>query len=201
MKNQGDCGASWAFPIIGAIEGQYFRKTGKLMSLSEQNLVDCVGNGNGCNGKDFDDAYEYVMKHGITSERSYPYVSGQTKSSGVCKHLPKKSYTMISNVKYIPEGDEHLLQEAIATIGPIVVGIDARELPFYSSGIYQSSKCSQNSTHGVLAVGYGTDKHGREYYICKNSWGKYWGENGYFRVARNQNNMCGIASRAAFPVI
>lgn len=96
------------------------------------------------------------------------------------------------------------LTEAIATIGPISVAIDASNMSFqhYKSGIYNESNCSSDTyDHSVLIVGYGTDENGHDYYIVKNCWGENWGENGYIRMPRNQNNHCSIASYANYPIV
>lgn len=201
VKDQGHCNSCWTFSATGAIEGQYFRKTGRLVSLSEQNLVDCATHGNACDPSYLDLAYQYAMDQGIATEHSYPYTSGNGKADGVCKYHPNGLRVTISGMKQIPRGNEHLLQEAIATIGPISVAVDSSELLDIHSGIFHSSTCSQKVDHGVLVVGYGTDENGNEYYIIKNSWGKDWGENGYFRLARNQGNLCGVASLAMFPIM
>jgi cathepsin L len=105
-------------------------------------------------------------------------------------------YTMIK------QGDENALKAAVATIGPIAVAIDAEDdFVSYTSGVFESTNCSQTDLdHGVLVVGYGTDKEsGKDYWLVKNSWAADWGDEGYIKMARNKNNMCGIASFALYP--
>lgn len=202
VKSQGHCGACWTFTATGAIEAQHFRKTGELVSLSEQNLLDCVGHG--CHGGYKKHAFEYAMNNGIATEDSYPYTAEHGITDGICKSNADGQLVTISGMKCIPENDENLLQEAIATIGPVSVSIDTarHKLKHYVSGIFHDPYCdTQSHNHAVLVVGYGTDDNDNEYYICKNSWGKHWGEDGYFRLARNRENQCGVATNAIVPII
>lgn len=202
---QGECGACWAFSVTAAIEGQYFRKTGKLVPLSVQNLVDCsYGLKNkGCHGGFLDEAFKYVKNNGgINTAASYPY----EESRGTCRYTPKNSDVTITDFKRIPRGNEEKLQEALATIGPISVSIDAssEKFDFYSSGIYNDPDCrstSQALDHAVLLVGYGTTEKGEQYYVLKNWYGPNWGERGYFKMSRNQGNHCGIATEPMFPIL
>lgn len=195
-KVQGSCGSCWAFSTTGAIEGQYFRKTGSLVQLSEQNLVDCVA-GCGCGGCSETEGFQYVQKNGIDTADNYPYV----EADGDCD--PKDANITIRSYEVIPEGNEDKLTEAIATIGPISVSIDASHfsLRHYEGGIYFEPDCSSHTLdHGVLAIGYGIE-NGELYYIVKNWWGEEWGEHGYFRIVRKRCNHCGIATRAVYPIL
>jgi cathepsin L len=205
VKDQGQCGSCWAFSATGSLEGQNFRKTGKLVSLSEQNLMDCSGKyGNeGCDGGLMDLAFQYVIDNkGIDSEPSYPYETRQRR----CRYKKEKiGGTEISFVDIEPSNGEVNLKTAVGTQGPVSVAIDAEnDLMWYGGGIYKSKQCSSNPhhlNHGVLAVGYGTDAKKGDYWIVKNSWGESWGEDGYVRMARNNKNMCGISDMASYPVV
>ncbi|RXM36079.1 Laminin subunit alpha-3 [Acipenser ruthenus] len=136
VKDQGACGSCWAFSTTGAIEGQIFKKTGKLVSLSEQNLVDCsrAYGTYGCSGAWMADAYQYVLDNGgIESEANYPYTAQDDQP---CFYDSRRSAAKITGFKFLPVGDEKALADAVATIGPITVTIDASNpsFQFYSSG-------------------------------------------------------------------
>lgn len=203
VKNQAHCGSCWAFSATGSMEGAHFKSSGKLVSLSEQNLVDCSRKEHnmGCMGGLMDNAFKYVIaNHGIDTEASYPYNATTGKT---CKFNQTNIGANISSFTDIPRNSEMDLQKASATIGPISVGIDASRptFHFYKSGVYHDHKCSSvHLDHGVLVVGYGTEG-GKDYWLVKNSWGASWGEKGYIKMARNKKNACGIATQASYPVV
>lgn len=202
VKFQGTCGACYAFATTGALEGQHARKYGKLVSLSEQNIIDCTRNyGNkGCHGGSMDKSYQYVIDNrGIDTEKSYPYVA-KVEPCHFKKLLVGSS---CSSYEDIPKGSELDLQEAVAKVGPVSVGVDAKhdEFKFYDHGVFDLPKCSLTKlNHGMLVVGYGT-RDGRDYWLVKNSWGRQWGIDGYVEMSRNKGNQCGIASMASYPVL
>nr|XP_045613847.1 procathepsin L-like [Procambarus clarkii] len=203
VKNQLQCGSCWAFSSTGSLEGQLFRKTGKLVSLSEQQLVDCAGgiyNNQGCNGGMMNNAFNYLKAYGSDSGPFYPYVGVQ----GTCKFSTSNITARVTGYINVASQSESALMTALATIGPISVAIDAghSSFQFYSSGVYYEPTCSSTTlNHGVLVVGYGTDTSGKAYYIVKNSWGPTWGSAGYILMARNRNNNCGIATAASYPTV
>jgi C1A family cysteine protease len=203
VKNQGQCGSCWAFSTTGSIESAAAIKTGKLVSLSEQQLVDCSRSyGNmGCNGGLMDQAFKYVeASGGLCSEQEYPYTARdgtcQSPSCGT-KYDPISGYTDVSH------DSEQALMDAVAK-GPVSIAIEADQsaFQFYRGGVLTGS-CGTRLDHGVLVVGYGTDGS-QQYWKVKNSWGASWGEQGYIRLCRDCNKNagageCGILEEPSYP--
>mmetsp|Transcript_26331 Transcript_26331/g.56455 ORF Transcript_26331/g.56455 Transcript_26331/m.56455 type:complete len:367 (-) Transcript_26331:236-1336(-) len=208
VKNQGACGSCWAFSTTGALEGAKFVKTGELVALSEQNLLDCDHQDLGCNGGLMDNAFKFDEKSGgLCSEADYPYEAKQGKVCNPmnCTDVPG---SIVSTFYDVPSGNEKSMLAALA-MQPISVAIQADQFvfQFYKGGVLTDDSCGKNAQldHGVLAVGYGSDLETNEpYFVVKNSWGESWGEDGYIRFSRNSKNtygMCGILKMASYPVV
>ncbi len=199
VKNQGQCGSCWSFSTTGAVEGAWFLKMGTLISLSEQQLVDCsTPEGNqGCNGGMMDHAFEYIVSNGICSEASYPYLA----ADGTCHTCT--TVAKITSYVNVQPNNETALMAAVAQ-QPVSVAVQASGLDwqFYMGGIL-SDACGTALDHGVLVVGYGNTTS--PYWIVKNSWGPTWGESGYIRIARGStyapNGECGILMDPSYPVV
>lgn len=201
VKNQGSCGSCWSFSSTGAMEGINAITTGDLISLSEQELVDCDSTNEGCEGGYMDYAFEWVIQNGgIDTESNYPY----TGQDGTCNSTKEETKIVtIDGYEDVAESDSALLCAVVQQ--PISVGIDGSAIDFqlYTGGIYDGA-CSSNPNdidHAVLIVGYAS-KGEEDYWIVKNSWGTSWGVDGYIYIRRNTDleyGVCAINAMASYP--
>merc|ERR1712137_53794 len=175
VKDQGQCGSCWSY-------------------CSTENL--------GCNGGDMQLAYDYIKaNHGIDTEASYPYEARDR----TCRFKAANVGATITGYEVLRSGDEAALVDALASVGPIAIAIDASHMSFqfYDSGVYVERNCGNGDydlDHAVLAVGYGSE-NGADYFLVKNSWGTSWGQKGYIKMAPNRNNQCGVATECVYPTV
>ncbi|KAI3769712.1 hypothetical protein L6452_00825 [Arctium lappa] len=205
VKDQGSCGSCWSFSTTGALEGANFLATGKLESLSEQQLVDCDHEcdpeeegscDSGCRGGLMNSAFEYTLKAGgLMSEKDYPYTG---TDRGSCKFDKNKIVASVSNFSLVSL-DEDQIAANLVKHGPLAVAINAVYMQTYVGGVSCPYLCSKRLDHGVLLVGYGAAGYAparmkeKPYWIIKNSWGKSWGEKGYYKICKG-HNVCGVDS-------
>ena len=192
VKNQGACDSSWAFSATGALEGWAKIEKGHLPSLSEQELVDCdtLGTADGCNGGDPESGLMYAMQGGLCLESAYSYRGrvGKCKKCNAPHDKPARIYQ-------VPKNNESMLQ-AMVDRQPVAVMIDGSWMSSYRRGVL-TGPCGKQLDTAALVVGYGTDG-ATDYWLLKSSLGEDWGEKGYFRLVRG-NNQCGIAEFAVVP--
>lgn len=191
VKNQGACGACWAFATLGSVESQYAIKHNQLINLSEQQLVDCDVVDMGCDGGLLHTAFEQMIQMGgLEQEHDYPYQA----QNDYCKIDPSKYVvSIVGCYRYVLQYEEKL-KDLLRAVGPIPMAIDAAGIVDYYRGII--NYCENNGlNHAVLLVGYGVENN-IPYWTFKNTWGSDWGENGYFRLRQNIN-ACGMFNELA----
>jgi cathepsin F len=197
VRDQGSCGSCWAFATVANLEGLYFKLKGQAVDLSEQILVDCDTYDSACNGGLMEYAFQWLIENGMETEEDYPY----TGYKGSCKADPSKYIDMkVTGWKKLGSSastwspvDEEEIKEFLYETGPLAIALNANPLQTYTGGILDktSSQCPVSGiNHAVTLVGYGAES-GKDYWIVKNSWGKNWGENGYFRIKRGSGT-CGV---------
>ncbi|CAO4386669.1 unnamed protein product [Caenorhabditis nigoni] len=200
IKNQGQCGSCWAFATVAAIEAQHAIKKGNLVSLSEQEMVDCDGRNNGCSGGYRPYAMRFVKENGLETEKSYPY---SALKHDQCMLHQNDTKVYIDDYRMLSTSEEDIA-DWVGTKGPVTFGMNVVKAMYsYRSGIFNPSAedCAEKSmgAHALTIVGYGGEGESA-YWIVKNSWGTSWGSDGYFRLARGVNS-CGLANTVVAPII
>ena len=199
VKDQASCGSCWAFSAVANLESLYYLKKNVQIDISEQMIVDCDTYDSGCNGGLMENTFEWLKDNGLMLEEDYPY----TGYDGTCKADPSKYIDMkVTGYKKLGSSsstwspvDEDEIKEFLYETAPLSIALNANPLQTYTGGILDktSSQCPTSGlNHAVTLVGYGhDDATGKDYWIVKNSWGKSWGENGYFRIKRGSGT-CGV---------
>jgi C1A family cysteine protease len=200
VKNQGQCGSCWSFSATGGIEGAWYISKGDLVSLSEQELMDCSkeeGN-NSCEGGLMDYAFQWVIKNGgICAESAYPYKAVDENSCKTCSTVAS-----ISSFQDVSQSEDALARAVTQQPVSVAIEADQSSFQFYSSGVL-TADCGTNLDHGVLAVGYG-ELESIPYWKVKNSWGSSWGQDGYILLQKGKSQsggQCGILKSASYPVV
>ena len=195
IKTQGHCGSCWAFSAVASFENAVWRETSEVVSLSEQELVDCAGGcyGNhGCDGGLSDQAFDYIKDNQLSTEQAYPYKGINQLCNGNNLHKPNRM--AIQSYTFISPGSVYGLLDAIV-VGVVSVSIEVQDdFMSYSSGVYHNdTDCGARLNHAVAAVGYNIQTDD-PYFIVRNSWGADWGQQGYINMAVAKGaGTCGIA--------
>ncbi|KQK08708.1 zingipain-2 [Brachypodium distachyon] len=201
VKSQGGCGCCWAFAAVAATEGLVKIAKGTLISMSEQQVLDCTTGNNTCKGGYMNDALSYVFASGgLQTEEDYEY----NAEKGACRRdVTPNPATSVGHAEYMPlDGNEFLLQKLVAR-QPVVVAVEAYGTDFknYGGGVFTGSpSCGQNLDHFFTVVGYGFADGGKQmYWLVKNQWGTSWGESGYMRIARGSSaRNCGMTNNYVY---
>ena len=207
IKDQGRCGSCWTFSTTGCVESRYSIRYGNHIPMySEQQLIDCAEayDNHGCSGGLPSHAFEYINSCGLEDEGQYAY----EMRDGKCRHENRYASVHVGHAVNITQGDNQGLENALQD-GPVSVTFQVVEdFRHYESGVYQSTNCKNGAmdvNHAVLATGLGTESStewlgaGTPYFAIKNSWGFYWGDQGYFKILRGDANMCGILTCNSYP--
>lgn len=198
VKDQGMCGSCWAFSVTGNVEGQWFLNRGTLLSLSEQELLDCDKMDKACMGGLPSNAYTAIKNlGGLETEDDYGY-QGHVQACNFSTQMAK----VYINDSVELSRDENKIAAWLAQKGPISVAINAFGMQFYRHGIAHPFRplCSPwFIDHAVLLVGYG-NRSNIPYWAIKNSWGRDWGEEGYYYLYRG-SGACGVNTMASSAVV
>lgn len=199
------CGCCYAFGGMAGVEAANTLFTGELTTLSEQEIVDCDKLDYGCDGGDFSNVFEWVMRHGAVPDELWPYKARETRCNAKERRMMRRDAAVtIDGFVNVPKHNETALMQAVAhtpTVVAVCCGDFLDQWHLYKSGIMGDSvQCTRPLDHSVLAVGYGADEQtGEQYWLIKNSWGASWGEGGFARLKRNQTQRDGQAGLATFP--
>lgn len=206
VQDQGNCGSCWAFAGIAVLEGQLSLKKRNHDKLSEQEAVECIRKYKdfGCGGGWGPEVFYWASTvGGVTTANRRPYKAVDYTSCNTDANPRSPGSKTVAGYVYITGEYEDAMKDAIVNVGPIHVSLHmSSDMAAYSSGIFSDSKnqcANQGNNHAVLLVGYGSE-NGQDYWLVKNSWGSWWGDQGYIKIARGRK-LCGIARDAHWPML
>jgi len=193
IKDQGGCGSCVAFGVCAALEGMFRvqRNDPNLaVDLSEAHLFFCQGRAQGvtcATGWMPGAAYTCATNTGIADEACYPYDTSKTDCSGLCADWPSR-VTRATGSMSLAAAD---IKSVITSRGPVsACFVVYNDFFSYVGGVYHHVSGGVAGGHCIAIVGYDDNL---KCWICKNSWGTGWGENGFFRIGYGE---CSIESWA-----
>jgi len=205
IPSQGGCGSCWSFAATAVVESHYAIATDEIVSLSEQNMLQCTpnpdqcGGKGGCSGATVELGLNYIADvttkktGGMYAIKDVPY-SALDQSWGKCKDVTKgKSPSVgIDGWTQLEVNSYKAVMNAVAKVGPVAVAVAADTWGLYEKGVWGNAPEQANAStvnHAVLLVGYGTDEDtGEKYWKVRNSWGQGFGEQGYIRIKRSDED-------------
>lgn len=197
VEDTGQCGSDWAFSAKGAVEGAHFLSTGRLFSLSAQQLLDCARSfgSMGCGGGLPIDGLHYFEKQGAVANADYRY----TARDGTCRLSGLKPViNKISGTLSVPIGDDSNLLSMLEKHGPVSVRVEDNWILDYR-GENMSCTSRSGSFMSALLVGAIT-RNGEPVWVLKFAMGTSFGASGYAYISRLRPNECGISDDAVVAV-
>lgn len=204
------CDSAWAHAVVASLNDRISMARWDQypeVDISRQVLINCV-EGSGCQGGDPAAAFQYIKDNGIPDDTCSPYLAREESCTpfNVCGNcFPTACWPMTSYPKYSISdhgkvSGEQAMKEQLSMDGPIVCSICVDEsFKSYSGGILRGSPDCDKRTHFVEITGYGRDPENAPYWIGRNSWGTYWGEHGWFRLAMGDEDL-GVAQECFWAV-
>ncbi len=210
IGNQLNYGNCYSFSTSCAVESAHAIKTGNLVKLSEQQIVDCStmkngGPNHGNSGGVISPTFTWIGKvGGLCTENAYPYVGQSGTCQTTCSKVAGTAPSSVVNVK--ANSDADMMTAIATTVVSIAVQANQASFQLYKSGIFTGT-CTVDLDHAVNLIGYGSD-----YYILRNSWGTTWGESGYMRIGKGNDpatgkpynggaGQCGLLMQGSYPVL
>mmetsp|Transcript_101270 Transcript_101270/g.179942 ORF Transcript_101270/g.179942 Transcript_101270/m.179942 type:complete len:385 (-) Transcript_101270:69-1223(-) len=204
IAEQGACGSCWAIAASTTLNAHSEIHRGEAKTFSSQELVNCVpnpeecGGQGGCAGATVELALGWAVKNGISEEREVPYSAkdgscGKKDAFMQLRGAQNGGYSLgLRGFRVLPSNKELPLAKAVAEQGPVAVSVAANNWFSYYSGVFDD--CDNIVNHAVTMYGYGKTNSNQKYWLIKNSWGADWGEAGYIRILRHENEdeHCGI---------